>query len=86
VARETVERTLGAVMPEVVDAVKQAAIASAPNPMLAMMTQAMQPMLQQAMGGMMGMFRPPAGGQPGQQPPVAKPNIDSHCWEMSIDY
>ena len=62
---------------EIIAAIRSQAIAQSPNPMLAMMTQAMQPMLQQAMGSLMGMFQPkqlPPGtqpAQPGQQPPVS---------------
>lgn len=89
VAQEAAERTVGGVLPQILDAVRQAAIASSPNPFATMMTQAMSPMFQQAMGGLMGMFTPKHGQQspsqeqenveqPPQQPSWSPPNIKEH--------
>lgn len=54
---------------------KQPWVASAPNPLLAMMVSTMQPFFQQAMSGLMGgLMRPGAQGQAGAyQPPGTKP-------------
>lgn len=64
---------------------KQPWVASAPNPLLAMMVSTMQPYLQQAIGGLMGgLIRPGTQGQPGvQQPPGAKPSVPPGATEMT---
>ncbi len=72
VAQEAAARAVAGMMPQVLDMVKQSTLASSPNPMLTMMTQAMQPMLTQVMGNMMTMFQPKPG-QPGVQPPPGQP-------------
>jgi len=72
IAQETAERTIGSVLPQILEAVKQAAVASSPNPFATMMSQAMQPLLQQTMGNLMRAFTPQPGqpqpGQPDTQP------------------
>jgi len=75
VAQMAAQQTLGTVMPQILDMVKQSAVASSPNPMLTMFSQSMQPLLQQLMGNLMVAFtprpgQPPPGqpAQPGQQP------------------
>jgi hypothetical protein len=59
---------------EILGTIRSQAIAQSPNPMLAMMTQAMGPMFSQAMGNLLTMFQPkprqPAP-QPGPQPSQA---------------
>jgi len=62
-------------------------LATAPNPLLAMMTDTMQPFFQQALGGLMGtLMRPSPGGQAGaQQPPGAKPQVPPGVTEMSSE-
>lgn len=74
VAQEAAARAVAGMMPQVLDMVKQSALASSPNPIMTMMTQAMQPMLSQVMGNLMTMFQPKPG-QPSVQPPPSQPGV-----------
>ena len=96
VAAQASRETLAAAMPQIANLVRDAAVASSPNPFQAMMAQAMQPLFSQALANLMTLFQPKAqlgqeSGQPpaqalGQQPqaqqPVwSPPNIEQHSIE-----
>ncbi len=74
IAQAAAQQTLAGAMPQVVGLMKEAALASSPNPLMSMFAQTMQPLLGQVMGNMMTMFQPkPGQPQLGVQPPPGQP-------------
>lgn len=72
VAQMAAQQVLAQVMPQILDAVKERAVAASPNPVGSMMTRMIEPYLQQMMGTFMGGFGMPGMGMmppPGQVPP-----------------
>jgi len=71
VAQMAAQQVLAQVMPQILDAVKERAVAASPNPVGSMMTRMIEPYLQNMMGTFMGGFAMPGAGMmpPGQVPP-----------------
>ena len=79
IARAAAQDVVSGMTPQFMQAMKEAATASSPNPFASMLTQTMQPYLSQMMSRMFGMFTgfgqppgmmPPQPGQPPQPGPA----------------
>ena len=96
IAQMAAQQTLAGAMPQIASLVRDAAVASSPDPFQAMMAQAMQPLFGQALANLSTLFQPktqPGAEQPGQeqsgQPPAqpqaqeqwGPPNIQEHSIE-----
>jgi len=72
IAAAAAQQTLAGAMPQLAGIIKDAAVASSPDPFQAMIASGMQPLFTQAMGNLMGLFQgafQPGASQPGQPAP-----------------
>lgn len=75
IAQAAAQQTLAGAMPQVMSMMKEAALASSPNPLLTMFTQSMSPLFSQVVGNLTKMFQlgqlpgsgAPETNQPGEQ-------------------
>jgi hypothetical protein len=73
-AQLAAQQVLSQVMPQILGAVKDNAVAASPDPVGSMMTRTMEPYFQQMMGNLMGSFMQ-FGQNPGMKPGMAQPGF-----------
>jgi hypothetical protein len=73
-AQLAAQQVISQVMPQILGAVKDNAVAASPDPMGSMMTRTIEPYFQQMMGNLMGSFMQ-FGQNPGMMPGMAQPGF-----------